>query len=147
MALVSSIAAVVAAGSLVAVSGLHVYWLLGGVFPAARREDLGPTVVGGPPGMAMPPAAATLVVAGLFFVAGLVPLAASGVVTLGLSAGLVRAATLGLAGVFLARGLYGYIDAKVRPSTVGTPFEALNRRVYSPLCLALSALTLVSLSV
>ncbi len=146
MALFSSAAAILTAGSLVAISGLHVYWCLGGVFPAKKREDLGPTVVGGPRGMKMPSAPITVLVAGLFLGAGIVPLVASGVVPFAAPAALVKVATLGMAGVFLARGLYGYVDRKLRPETVGTPFEMLNRRVYSPLCLALAVLTVASLS-
>lgn len=146
MTLFSSVAAIMTAGSLAVISGLHVYWALGGVFPAATREELGPTVVGTPRGAAMPSVPLTFAVAGLFGVATLVPLVASGLVAVAVPAALPKVATLGMAGVFLARGLYGYVDRRVRPSTVGTPFEALNRRVYSPLCLALAALSVASLA-
>lgn len=50
------------------------------------------------------------------------------------------AAKLG-AGILLLSGLEGFVDARLRPETVGSPFERLNRRIYSPFCLALASLT------
>lgn len=135
-----TLAAIVAALALLAVAGVHVYWGMGGAWPAKRREDLAPMVVGSPPGVAMPSTAMTLGVAAFLLCAALLPLIASGLLPSPLPMTASRAATIALASVLLARGLFGFIHHKVRPASVQVLFDRLNRRLYSPLCLALAAL-------
>jgi hypothetical protein len=47
--------------------------------------------------------------------------------------------------VFALRGVYGFFDARVRPTTRGSRFERLNVVVYSPLCLGLALAIVVAL--
>lgn len=55
-----------------------------------------------------------------------------------------RWAALLVASVLLARGAFGWIEARVRPRIAGTPYRLLSRHFYSPLCLQLGAVTLSS---
>src|SRR4051812_28043965 len=69
MLIVSLLAATVVALCLLVLAYIHVYWGLGGAWPARRRAELGPMVVGTPPTEAMPNLPACLVVAGLLVTA------------------------------------------------------------------------------
>jgi hypothetical protein len=42
--------------------------------------------------------------------------------------------------VLVLRGLEGFVDVRLRPATVGSPFARLNVLIYSPLCLVLALL-------
>lgn len=128
-ALVSTILALLAA--------LHVYWGYGGLWPARRREDLGPMVVGTAPRSAMPNLAACLAVAGLLVTAAIL-ISAAGFLTEPSWVWRVGAAGVGV--VLAARGVSGYFDGRLRPGTRAQPFYRLNRRIYSPLCLALAGM-------
>ncbi|HEY0137828.1 MAG TPA: DUF3995 domain-containing protein [Nannocystis sp.] len=143
MLTVSSLAAAVVAACLIVLAFIHVYWGAGGAWPARTRAGLGPMVVGTPPGTAMPNLPACLLVAALL-------VTAAGLVA---SAGLAdeppwfaRLGSAGVAGVLALRGLGGFIDGRLRPDTRTQPYYALNRRIYSPLCLALAALIAVVLA-
>lgn len=119
------------------VSALHVYWALGGLWPASSPEALSQMVVGDPRFDRMPPANLTLMVAGLIFSAGIVALARARVVPLPF----VRLWGLGalvLALVFLSRAGYGIAVASgiiVPEVPLTEPFATLDWQFYSPLCL------------
>lgn len=134
-------AAAVAAVVFLVTATLHAYWALGGFWPGHDADSLARTVVGGAPGMRGPGAAMTWVVVVLLLCATVTVLGAAEVVTLPLPLGLVRGAAFAGAGVLLVRGLEGFFDTRLRPDTVGSPFARLNVAVYSPLFLALAALT------
>jgi hypothetical protein len=128
----------IASASLLAIAGLHLNWASGSSWPLGEREELADKVAGrvdeDPPS-----AAACLVVAGLLgaaaaFVDGR-PRRAPGVRRLG-AAGVV--ATLAARG---GLGMAGRTDLIARGS-VSERFRARDRRVYSPLCLTLAALSL-----
>ncbi len=136
MLIVSLLAATVVALCLLLLAFIHVYWGLGGAWPARTRAELGPMVVGTPSGAAMPNLAACLVVAGLL-------VTAAGLIACAAFAGPWWVSSVGSAGagvVLTLRGLGGYADGRLRPATRELPFYALNRRIFSPLCLVLAAL-------
>ncbi len=136
-----SAAAVLAALLYFTIAGLHAYWALDGVWPGKDRESLYRTVVGGPPGMRGPGRAATLMVAGILVVASATVLAGAGLMPAPVPRGWLRIAAVSGASVLLLRGLEGFVDTRLRPQTVGSPFARLNARVYSPLCLLLALCT------
>lgn len=139
-------AASLAALAFAAIAALHAYWAAGGFWPGRDAESLARIVVGGGPGMRFPGAAATWAVVAVLAVAAAIVLGAAGVVALPVPAWVVRGAAVVAALVLLARGLEGFVDVRVRPETAGSPFERLNVRLYSPLCLVLSVLTALSLA-
>ncbi len=114
------------------VAGLHVYWAVGGYWPAKDRAGLPKTVIG-VTGDRMPPAAITLLVAGLIGTAALLPVL--GVLGIG-PVFWVHAGLAVLCLVFLLRGVAGYLPA-FQTGLNQEPFATRNRRYYSPLCLIL----------
>ncbi len=128
----------VASASLLAIAGLHVNWARGSSWPLPDQEALADEVVGRPD--ADPPSAtACLAVAGLLgaasaFVAGH-PRGSAGLSRLGAAGVVVTLAGRG------GLGMAGRTDLLSRGS-VSERFRARDRRVYSPLCLALAALSL-----
>lgn len=133
--------ALATAAVLLAIAGLHVYWAAGGPWPGRDAASLNALVVGNRPGagpVSMPPRLATIGVAiGLGCIA-LGALAARDLIALPLP-GTVRVLTWVAAGVLALRGVGGFFDARLRPHTVDLPYGRLNRRIYSPLCVALAA--------
>ena len=146
MPILSLVSSLLVSGSRAAISAIHVYWAFGGSFPARSREDLGPMVVGTSQREGMPSRAVTVAAAGIFLGAGLLPLVASGLLPSPAPLGFGRVAGAIMVGVFLARGAYGYFDTRFRPETIGTPFESLNRRFYSPLCFGLAVLSALAVA-
>jgi hypothetical protein len=132
-----SVAREAAAGTLLVVGALHAAWGAGASWPMSSRAELSEVVLGSP-GLGRESAAACYAVAGL----------------LGAAAALVsgrprqfdrprRVAVTGVALVLAGRGtlgLAGRTDLVSRTST-GDRFRRLDRRLYSPLCLVLAALT------
>jgi hypothetical protein len=121
------------ASALVALAGLHALWGRGSSFPFSDRDALADAVVGR---RSVPPPGACFAVAGALTVAAAlvadVPRLPGGVRRLGVTGvGLVLATRAGL-------GFAGTTDA-VSPGSVSPRFRRLDRRVYSPLCLALAA--------
>jgi len=119
--------------TLFALAGLHVAWGRGSSFPFSDPDDLGDAVIGR---TSVPSPAACFAVAGALTIAGAlvadVPRLPRGVQHLGVTGvGLVLATRAGL-------GFSGRTDAVSRGS-VSTRFRRLDRRLYSPLCLALAA--------
>ena len=136
--------AVLVATTLLVLALLHAYWGLGGTWPGTTPETLATQVYGDPPGTPPPPAVACYVVTGLLALAAwLVLTAASVLPTLGLSIRLVRLGAFSVASVLLLRGGLGYV--LLRPTSENPTFARLNRMIYSPLCLILGALILLSL--
>lgn len=127
-----------ASATLLALAGLHVNWATGSTWPLPDRESLADEVAGRP-GSPPPSVPACLAVAGLLgaasaFVAGR-PHRAPRFGRLA-SAGVV--ATLATRGGF---GIAGRTDLLV-PGSTSERFRSRDRRVYSPLCLTLAALSL-----
>ena len=140
MVSLSAVAAVVVAVVCGALALLHLLWATGSRWPAHDDKSLFDLVVGAPlapPGRAgstgMPSAAACVVVAVALVVAG-------GCVVVG-----VDVVSVAVAVAFAGRGVVGFFDTRLRPATIGTRFERMNRVFYSPLCLVLAALTVVSM--
>lgn len=127
-----------AATALGGVAGLHVAWGLGASWPLADRDALADAVVGR---AEVPPAGACWAVA--------CALGGAAALVAGRPQGLPRLRRAGAAGVVLVltgRGLLGFAgrtDA-VSPGSSSPRFRELDRRIYSPLCLALAALALPS---
>jgi len=137
MSMIDAIA-IVTAAILLALAGLHVYWLSGRTWPGHDAASLNAMVIGGRPGAALPPRPMTALVS-----AGLVGIAIGALAARGLVAppfpGAVRALTWVAASVLALRGIGGFFDRWMRPHTAELPFARLNVRIYSPLALALAA--------
>ena len=111
---------------------LHVAWGRGATFPFASRDDLNDAVIGS----AHSPSPAAC-----YSVAALLAVGASSVAssTLGASR-LARLAAGGVATVLAARGALGLAGRTdiVSPASTSARFRRLDRRAFSPLCLALA---------
>ena len=121
---------------MVALAGLHAYWGLGGLWPGTDQQSLARIVVGVPGIRRMPPPAACLAVSVVLLVVGLWPLLATFVVPTNRLALFMNLNGAGCMAVFLARGIAGYLPfwRRLHPEQ---PFADLDRRFYSPFCLAL----------
>ncbi|NLH83772.1 MAG: DUF3995 domain-containing protein [Phyllobacteriaceae bacterium] len=115
---------------------LHAYWAFGGRWPGHDELSLARTVVGSKGITAMPARGPTLVVAVQIFLAGVVASARAGLVPTPLPATAQTVALAALATVFLVRGIAGFTPM-FRALQSEEPFATLDRRLYSPLCLAL----------
>lgn len=126
-------------------AGLHVYWARGGFWPGTDARSFLEHVVGASPSGATPSPAACLAVAFLLSVAACIPLVLVGWLRLPYATlpiantPLVQLAAYVCGGVLLLRGLFGYVDHRVRPAIRKTPFFRLNRVLYSPLCLLIGS--------
>jgi hypothetical protein len=123
---------------LVALSALHGYWAVGGVWPGSDAASCARTVAGFRNVDRMPSPAGALAVAGLLGVAAVLAAILAGAPVTLPAAWLVPAAGMAVAVVFVARGLAGYTRAW-RRLTPELPFVRLDRRYYSPLCLAIGS--------
>lgn len=93
------------------ISGLHLYWAAGGLWPGRNRRELSHKVIGD---RSLPGPLACLAVAVLVLLGpALFP----------------RLAAL----IFCLRGALGMVEVHFRPSIRGTPYQSLSRRIYSPL--------------
>ena len=115
---------------LLAVAAVHANWARGSAWPLADRHQLARAVAGR---AEMPPAAACLAIAGLLSVAA------------GLVAGVPRGAprlrrlgATGVVAVLTARGVLGAAGLTPQQADSAT-FAHWDRRLFSPLCLALAA--------
>jgi hypothetical protein len=126
-------ARVATATTLSVLAGLHVLWGRGSTFPFADRDRLDDSVVG---------RASTPSPSACFAVAGALSAAACLVADVApLPRPVQRLGVTGVAVVFATRaalGFSGRTDA-VSPGSSSARFRRLDRRVYSPLCLALAA--------
>ncbi|HEY3673117.1 MAG TPA: DUF3995 domain-containing protein [Acidimicrobiia bacterium] len=121
------------ATTLFVLAGLHVAWGRGSTFPFADRDGLNDTVVGR---ASTPPPSACLAVAGALTMAGALVADVAP-----LPRPIQRLGVTGVAVVLASRaalGFAGRTDA-VSPGSASVRFRRLDRRVYSPLCLALAA--------
>ena len=119
--------------ALFAVSLAHFLWSMGRTWPIRNEKLLAQTVVGFKDIERMPPRLASFAVSVATIAAGIYALALadhdSGGIWLNLGG-------IALAAVFLARGIVGY-TAWWSTLTPEPNFRLNDRRVYSPLCLAL----------
>jgi hypothetical protein len=124
-----------AAAALLGIAALHVSWASGSSWPAKDREELADAMAGRAGGSAPSPTAC-LVVATLLATAS------------ALVAGrpqrlrrLRRTGTIGVSVVLGVRGACGMAGRTdlVSPGSTSPRFRRLDRRYYSPLCLALAA--------
>jgi hypothetical protein len=124
-----------AAATLLGLAGLHGAWAFGSAWPAHDRAALADLMVGRPGG-SVPPPAACLAVAALL--AGASALVAGRPRRL---PGLRRVGAAGVAGVLGVRGACGLLGRTdlLSPGSTSRGFRRLDRRYYSPLCLALAA--------
>ncbi|HEX2577317.1 MAG TPA: DUF3995 domain-containing protein [Aquihabitans sp.] len=127
-----------ASAVLAGIAALHVAWGRGSSFPYADRDEVAAKVVGS---SAVPPPAACYAVAGALVVAS--GLAAD--VPVGPPA-LRRMGRAGVATVLGVRGVLGRAGRTdvASPGSDGAAFRRLDRRIYSPLCLALAAATVTA---
>lgn len=127
--------------ALFAVSLAHFLWSLGRTWPIRNEKLLAQTVVGFRDIERMPPRLASLAVAIATFAAGVLALALADHESGGILLNLVG---IVLAAIFLGRGIVGY-TSWWRELTPEPNFRLNDRRVYSPLCIALGLgfLTLV----
>lgn len=142
--------ALTASAALFGLAGLHAAWGAGCAWPAADRQALADAVIGartgpgaGPQDSGMPGAGACFAVSGA--------LATAGALVAGWPARrwprLHRLGTCGVAGVLAGRGALGLTGQTrvVSPVSESERFLRLDRRVYSPACLALAALSMLAL--
>ncbi|GIG58546.1 hypothetical protein Lfu02_29180 [Longispora fulva] len=133
------IAAGVAAVTLALISALHVIWIFS-PWPLATRADFARLVVGVPEDRT-PSGALTGLVAGLIAVAGYVVAARAGLVPEIGPRWVYAAGAFTVAAVLGLRGVGGLVGAGVRGSSM-PEFNALDLRIYSPLCAVLAGLSL-----
>jgi hypothetical protein len=124
-----------ASGGLLAAAVLHAAWGAGSAWPFPDRAALADAVIGA---AEVPAPTACFAVAGA--------LGAAGALAGGWPARcprLRRAGTAAAAAVLAGRGVLGLAGGTrlVSPASVSARFTRLDRRVYSPLCLALAAMT------
>lgn len=124
------------AAALAGTGALHAVWAVT-PWPLKSPEEFADTVVG--TGEGVPPTAACLAVAGLLGSAAYLVGAQAGVLPSAGPARLRRAATRTVAGVLLARGAGGLALFGSGLVERTERFARLDRRYYSPLCLALGA--------
>jgi len=123
---------------LLAVAGLHAAWGAGSVWPFPNRAALADAVIG-----------ATEVPSPRACFAVSAALGTAGALTAGWPArypGLRRAGIGAVAAVLAGRGALGLAGQTrlVSPVSVSERFTRLDRRVYSPLCLTLAAMSALS---
>ncbi len=132
--------ALVLATALALLAALHLYWAAGGQWGLDAAVPTEPKTGGQP--TFRPGPLATLAVAVLLLAAALVALAAAGRIALPVPHGLVRFGIWALAVVFLVRAVGDFRYAGFFKRVRGTRFAEMDTKLYSPLCLALSALAL-----
>ncbi len=119
------------AGGLLVIAAVHANWARGSAWPAPDRRALADAIIGWEE---MPGAASCLAVVGM--------LATGAALVAGEPRDVPRLRRLGAAGVVAAlatRGVIGFTPL-VTPERFSPGFVRWNRRLYSPLCLALAAL-------
>ena len=121
--------------ALLAVCFAHLLWSIGRTWPIREEKLLAQTVVGTAGIERMPPKLASFGVALFTIISGVTALALADHDSGGLGMTLLG---LPFAAIFLARGIAGY-TAWFQAKTPEPNFRYNDRRVYSPLCLALGA--------
>ena len=110
----------------------HFLWAVGSTWPAKNEELLAHTVIGDAGRTRMPPRPVTALIAFAILAAGLVALSLADPEPG--TAMLILGAIMAL--VFLGRGAVGYTRFWAKRASA-EPFRTLDRKFYSPLCLAL----------
>lgn len=126
---------------LVVLSALHAWWGMGGHWPGRDERHLVGLIIGRTRSMRMPGLVASMLVAGALLAAALLVALRTHLLSFDLPAAdmwLVRTGFWVACAVFALRGIAGFI-APIFAYANGTPFERLNRRFYSPLCLLIAA--------
>jgi hypothetical protein len=123
---------------LTAIAGLHAYWAIGGLWPADSEEQLVRTVIGTPGHRRMPPVWMTVIVALALACMAAWPLVLSSLADRLAGSWLTIAGSAVLTGLFILRGVAGYLPAW-RRTHAAKPFDRFDRTLYSPLCLAIGA--------
>lgn len=123
------------AATLAALAVLHATWGSGSTWPASDKRALTARTIGS---QRFPGRSACFVVAGLLTAAAALVSGHPRRVPNVSRAGSVGVAVLTVRGLL---GLAGRTDL-VSPGSAGAPFRRLDRRLYSPLCLALAGLAL-----
>ena len=136
--LVRRVSGVAASGALFALAGLHAAWGAGSAWPFASRRELAGAVIGT---SEVPAPAACFAVSGA--------LAAAGALVAGWPGSwpvLRQRGVAGVVGVLAGRGALGLSGQTrlVSPASLSERFSRLDRRVYSPLCLALASASALS---
>jgi hypothetical protein len=126
--------------TLLGLAGLHVAWASGSSWPAGDRAELA-DLMAGRAGGSVPSPAQCLAVATL--------LTSASALVAGRPRRLPRLRRIGAAGVTTALGVRGACGMAgrtdlVSPGSTSPRFRRLDRRYYSPLCLALAAGALAS---
>lgn len=120
---------------LLTVAFAHLLWSLGRTWPIRNQVLLAQTVVGTPGITQMPSRWLSLMVSIALLAAGIVALALADHTSGG---NLLTVAGIGLALLFIARGVVGYTQWW-RTQFPTEPFATLDRKNYSPLCLWIGA--------
>ena len=136
--LITQAGAVTATAALFGLAALHAAWGAGSAWPFADRSTLADAVIGA---AQVPPPAACFAVSGA--------LATAGTLVAGWPRdrpSIRRAGVGGVVVVLAGRGALGLAGRTqlVSHSSVSARFTRLDRRIYSPLCLALAALSALS---
>jgi hypothetical protein len=134
MIVVGTVLAVV----LAALAGIHLYWAVGGVWPGTDQKSCARAVAGFRGIDRMPPPAAGMAVALALFAAAGLALVLSGGPESTPASSLILLLGVGVAIVFLGRGIAGFTPAW-RRLTPEMPFARNDVRWFSPLCLAIGA--------
>jgi Protein of unknown function (DUF3995) len=124
--------------ALAATAGLHLAWGTGSSIPLSTRDELADAVIGS--GRVPGPVACYGVASALGVAAALVEGVPRHPPTLR------RVGLLGVAGVLALRGVLGLAGRTdlVSPGSASPRFRRLDRRLYAPFCLALSAGTVTA---
>jgi hypothetical protein len=124
--------ALLTSATLAGIGSVHVAWGLGSPFPFSSRDELADAVVGS---RAVPSPSACYAVGAALLTAGAL------VSDVPIGPRRVRRVGRGIVGLVLAvrgcAGLLGRTDA-LSPGSTSPRFRRLDRRLYSPLCLALA---------
>ena len=123
---------------LTAIALLHAAWAVGIVWPGKDAESCARTVVGARGITTMPSPLACWIVAATLLAVAALPLILIGRVGTALPDWLSGIGGPIVACVFLTRGILGYLPVW-RRKCPEQPFATLDRRFYSPICLALGA--------
>jgi hypothetical protein len=127
-------------GAFTGIAAWHVAWGLGASFPFRTRAEAAEAVIGSQrlPGLASSLAVAAALAGATALVADIVPLPAP----------VRRLGVVGVASVLTTRAAFGFAGATDRlvPGSNAPRFVRLDRRLYSPLCLALAAGSAASLT-
>lgn len=140
----SAVAGGVAAAALLVIGGFHVVWVRSSWPFATRREFI--RNLGGRADGELPPTFAlqSLGVAALLSVAAFLVGAKADLVPGGVSTTLVTVGAWGVAAVLAIRGIAGLVQSGFELGDVPARYRYLDLRVYSPLCLVLSGLIVVT---